>query len=400
MDLYKLIARLKLPRRGEIHSFSSYSARCYHTARSRATAIATFRDEENISKSVGIFWDLDNKPPHCVPPYDAATSLKVLAAEFGPLGTMVAYANRHAFTFVPDRVRFLRKQRKILDLMESRGLVRSLEPYTCEVCGRRFEPHPKFQKHFRQLHEREHHKRVARLESLKGKRREAFRAKILPKEEKYRAAARKVLVPKEGYGLAPEIIRAGFRVRTVRDKPQAADVALESDVVEAMDYGIRTLCLVSDDSDFVRVLREARERNVRTVVVGDQCGGLKRFADAAFSWRDVARGQAAQVAGSSRGASEEEDDFEEDEGFKRNYGSQTEEEEEDEDVDLEGLGLEDDNDEDDDFDEFFRVDEFKGKGCGGKRGIVFVANSGRKLDSRRKAGSWRRLHSDSEDFPS
>jgi hypothetical protein len=33
-------------------------------------------------------------------------------------------------------------------------------------------------------------------------------------------------VPKKGYGLAPELKRAGVYVRTVEDRPQAADEAL------------------------------------------------------------------------------------------------------------------------------------------------------------------------------
>ncbi|GAY68303.1 hypothetical protein CUMW_263080 [Citrus unshiu] len=41
--------------------------------------------------------------------------------------------------------------------------------------------------------------------------------------EKYKRAARTILTPKVGYGLADELKRVGFWVRTVLDKPQAAD---------------------------------------------------------------------------------------------------------------------------------------------------------------------------------
>ncbi|GLJ55649.1 hypothetical protein SUGI_1195200 [Cryptomeria japonica] len=307
MDLVKLLARSKL-----LHSPSST------------------RD------SVGIFWDLDNKPPDKVPPYDAAVRLKNLASQFGLPTTMAAYANRHTFTFLPDWVRAQRRQRKALDILESDGIIRSRDPYVCEVCGRKFETNIKFQKHFKQLHEREHHKRLARLESLKGKKKDFFKAKIGPKEEKYRAAAKEVLLPEQGYGLAGELKKAGFCVRTVRDKPQAADIALENDMMEAIEDEIQCLCLVSDDSDFVRVLKKARARNVRTVVVGDFYGDLKLTADANFSWRDVSGGHA----------------WRDDSGLKRlerNYRPKSTKnfEGEEEDDLFESLGSE--NDDEDDF---------------------------------------------------
>ncbi|KAH9317363.1 hypothetical protein KI387_019132, partial [Taxus chinensis] len=228
MNLDKLLTRSKLLPRPAIHRpiSSSSSAKSYHTARFRFTTEQHQKNSNNNgnsnnkNNSVGVFWDLDNKPPTSVPPYDAAIRLKHLATQFGFPKTMVAYANRHAFTFLPDWARAQRRQRKALDIMESNGIIRSRDPYVCEVCGRRFETNIKFQKHFRQLHEREHHKRLARLECLKGKNKDFFRAKIGPKEDKYRAAASQILLPKEGYGLSGELKRAGFLVRTVRDKPQ------------------------------------------------------------------------------------------------------------------------------------------------------------------------------------
>lgn len=46
-------------------------------------------------------------------------------------------------------------------------------------CGEKFKTHIKFQKHFR---EKEQLKRLRRLDSLKGKKKDAFRAKIVPKQ--------------------------------------------------------------------------------------------------------------------------------------------------------------------------------------------------------------------------
>nr|POE97170.1 hypothetical protein CFP56_20022 [Quercus suber] len=79
------------------------------------------------------------------------------------------------------------------------------------------------------------------------------------KMEKYKNAARDIMTPKLGYGLADELKQRGFRRR-----------------VECMK-------LVSDDSslDFVDVLKEAKLRCLKTVVVGDMNDGAsKRIADA------------------------------------------------------------------------------------------------------------------------
>ncbi|KAK8603635.1 hypothetical protein V6N13_096109 [Hibiscus sabdariffa] len=57
------------------------------------------------------------------------------------------------------------------------------------------------------------------------------------------------------------------------------------------------LVLVSDDSDFVGVLKEAKQRCLKTVVVGDvDDGALKRVADAGFSWTEILMGKAKKEA--------------------------------------------------------------------------------------------------------
>ncbi|WRX17196.1 NYN domain - like 4 [Theobroma cacao] len=118
------------------------------------------------------------------------------------------------------------------------------------------------------------------------------------KMEKYRNAARDVLTPKVGYGLADELKRAGFWIGTVSNKPQAADVALRDHIVDVMDKRkAECLVLVSDDSDFVGVLKEAKLRCLKTVVVGDiSDGALKRLADAGFSWTEILMGKAKKEA--------------------------------------------------------------------------------------------------------
>lgn len=251
-----------------------------------------------VRPSVGIFWDLDNKPPKSFPPFDAATKLKKAAGEFGVVRFTVAYANRHAFSYVPPLVTQQRKERKVLSLLENSGVVKVEEPYVCRVCGRRFYTNDKFVNHFKQIHEREHKKRLNRIESARGKMRVKLVAKYAMKMDKYKGAVRDVLTPKVGYGLADELKRAGFWVRTVENKPQAADIALRNHLVDVMDKRmVEYVVLVSDDSDFVEVLNEARLRCLKTVVVGDSNdGALKRVADAAFSWQEIMMGKAKKEA--------------------------------------------------------------------------------------------------------
>lgn len=82
------------------------------------------------------------------------------------------------------------------------------------------------------------------------------------------------------------------------DRPQAADVALRDHMVDLMDKRrAECLVLVSDDSDFVGVLKEAKLRCLKTVVVGDvNDGALKRVADAGFSWQEILMGKAKKEA--------------------------------------------------------------------------------------------------------
>lgn len=79
--------------------------------------------EEDGSRKVAVFWDLDNKPPKQVPPYDAALRLIDMAAAFGEVVDVAAYANRFAFSYLPRWVKEQRRERRELDRLETRGIV-------------------------------------------------------------------------------------------------------------------------------------------------------------------------------------------------------------------------------------------------------------------------------------
>ncbi|KAL6897979.1 hypothetical protein ACP4OV_006575 [Aristida adscensionis] len=242
------------------------------------------------SPTVVILWDLDNKPPRG-PPFPAATSLIAAASLLGRVVSVSAFANRHAFSHLPAWVAAERRDRRALDRAERAGAAAPPVPYSCAVCGRRFPTRPDLTRHFRQLHERERNKKLNRLRSLKGKKRQKFRERYISGNTKYNDAARELLTPKVGYGLASELRRAGVDVRTVPDKPQAADHALKRQVKHSLACGVDWLVLVSDDSDFTDTVRNARDADLRTVVVGDGCRALGSVADVWLPWDRVENGE-------------------------------------------------------------------------------------------------------------
>ncbi|OWM88402.1 hypothetical protein CDL15_Pgr003814 [Punica granatum] len=302
---------LSFPRHGNCFNLNSrigiadFTRPCYYTRGScySSSEPRSASTQKPNRANVAVFWDLDNKPPNSFPPFEAATKLKAASSSFGYVRHMVAYANSHSFSYVPPVVREQRKERKLLDKLENKGVIKPSEPYLCRVCGRKFYTNEKLVNHFRQIHESEHKKRLSQIESARGKRRVNLVAKYAMKMEKYKNAARDILTPRVGCGLADELKRAGFWVQTVSDRPEAADIALRNHMIDMMDRRrADCLVLVSDDSDFVGVIKEARERCLKTVVVGDiSDGALKRTADVGFSWKEILMGKAKKEAVSVMG---------------------------------------------------------------------------------------------------
>ncbi|XP_058085150.1 uncharacterized protein LOC131232724 [Magnolia sinica] len=244
-------------------------------------------------KKVVVLWDLDNKPPRG-PPYEAAMALRDIAQRFGDVVDISAYANRHAFIHLPQWVLEERRDRHRMDILERKGLSVPSEPYVCGVCGRKCRTNLDLKKHFKQLHERERQKKLSRMRSLKGKKRQRYKERFVSGNHKYQEAARELIKPRVGYGLASELRRAGVFVKTVEDKPQAADWALKRQMQHSMSRGIDWLFLVSDDSDFSDMLRRARESDLRTVVIGDGRRALSHHADIWVPWIGVETGEVGE----------------------------------------------------------------------------------------------------------
>ncbi|KAM7520994.1 hypothetical protein LguiB_019956 [Lonicera macranthoides] len=269
----------------------------YPTLACSASDIDMVKTKEGVftakPKKVVVLWDLDNKPPRG-PPYEAAMALKRVAQCFGDVVDISAYANRHAFIHLPQWVLQERRQRRHLDILERKGVAEPPEPYVCAVCGRKYKTNLDLKKHFKQLHERERQKKLNRMKSLKGKKRQRFKERFIDSNFKYKEAAKTLIRPKVGYGLAAELRRAGVFVKTVEDKPQAADWAVKRQMQHSMSRGVDWLFLISDDSDFSAMLKRARQSNLGTVVVGDWHKALGRHADLWVPWIGVENGQISE----------------------------------------------------------------------------------------------------------
>ncbi|GAB4852236.1 hypothetical protein Ancab_016428 [Ancistrocladus abbreviatus] len=292
----------------------------YTITAAAAADIDMVRTKEGIyapkQSKVVVLWDLDNKPPRG-PPYQAAIALKQVAEMFGEVVDISAYANRHAFIHLPSWVVEERRERRNLDILERKGMVTPSQPYICSVCGRKCKTNLDLKKHFKQLHERERQKKLNRMKQLKGKKRQRFKERYIANNFKYEEAARTLIAPKVGYGLARELRRAGVFVKTVEDKPQAADWAVKRQMMHSMSRGIDWLFLVSDDSDFSEMLRRAREANLGTVVVGDWDRALGRHADLWVPWIRVENGEVSEkdLVPRRRGRDDGEEYFEREDGL-------------------------------------------------------------------------------------
>ncbi|XP_037459084.1 uncharacterized protein LOC119330075 [Triticum dicoccoides] len=318
---HRLSLRADPPFRAATVAAAAAAAENPYSAAPTAADVEMFRGGDGVwtarSPTVVVLWDLDNKPPRG-PPFEAATSLREAASLLGRVDSVSAFANRHAFTHLPAWVSADRRERRALDRAERTGAAAPPVPYSCAVCGRRFPTRPDLARHFRQLHERERNKKLGRLRSLKGKKRQKFRERYISNNTKYQDAARELLTPKVGYGLDSELRRAGVHVRTVPDKPQAADQALKRQVKHAIACGVDWVVLVSDDSDFTDTVRNARAAALRMVVVGDGCRALGKVADIWLPWDSVQNGEVDEEMMRSGKVPEfryEEDDEQDDDEF-------------------------------------------------------------------------------------
>lgn len=229
--------------------------------------------------SVAVLWDLAaSRPPSNLPLYDAAVRLHLAATSFGRLRLSAA---------------FLHPSHRLPSPASSAAPTAHL----CRVCGRRFRARDALLRHFDTIHTREHAKRLERIDSSRGDRRARLAASLSLKLSKYAKAARELTAAADPGSPADDLRRARVRAELSRT-PSAS---LRECAHEVLDEGsVGCLMLVSGHEELAPLLRLARERGVRSVVVGGE-SGLARWADVGFSWAEVVAGKARKAAPSVSG---------------------------------------------------------------------------------------------------
>ncbi|CAO2035357.1 unnamed protein product [Urochloa humidicola] len=234
--------------------------------------------------AVAVLWDLAAaKPPTTLPLYDAAVRLHLAATSFGHLCLSAAFV--HPCHRLPAPA----------------ASAATTTTHLCRVCGRRFRARDALLRHFDAIHAREHAKRLARIDSSRGGRRVRLAAALSLKISKYEKAARELTAGAEATAGAAtpagELGRAGFRVALTRT-PAASLLERAQQVLDEGSVGC--LMLVSGKDELASMLRVARERGVRSVVVGGE-SGLARWSDVGFNWAEVIAGKARTAAPSVSG---------------------------------------------------------------------------------------------------
>ncbi|KAI8464690.1 MAG: hypothetical protein J3K34DRAFT_491017 [Monoraphidium minutum] len=264
---------------------------------------------------VSVAWDLDNKQPLAwaqLP--DLVGNLRRELTRVGRVARMQAWANPATYDWVPGDDRAAREaERQTLEslLVET---TRDTE-IRCQMCGRRCKSLAALEKHFQQLHAREHTKRI------RGAPQRAVKRYLgSDKVARYRAAAEAAGVQgsrklsNKGRTVKALLRALGVRARQVPYGKDAADRALADAVAALMAgddgawrptplgsaptfggggdggaAGDDVLAVVSDDYGFRGVMDSARAAGWRVVAVcsGASAPKFEGAADAVLPWEAV-----------------------------------------------------------------------------------------------------------------
>ncbi|KAM0825363.1 hypothetical protein ACQ4PT_069614 [Festuca glaucescens] len=240
--------------------------------------LSTLTSTRASNTPVAVLWDLAaSRPPSKLSLYDSAVRLHLAASSFGRLRLSVA---------------FLHPSHRLPALDPSADA-----KHLCRVCGRCFRARDALLRHFDTIHTREHAKRLERIESSRGDRRLRLAASLSLKLSKYAKAARELTAGVNPGSPADELHRAGVNAELSR----CPSASLRERAQEVLDEGsVRCLMLVSVQEALSPLLRFAREKGVRSVVVGGE-SGLARWADVGFTWSQVIAGKARTAAPSLSG---------------------------------------------------------------------------------------------------
>ncbi|KAJ3707891.1 hypothetical protein LUZ61_011596 [Rhynchospora tenuis] len=259
---------------GEVHARCSSS--CSQSAMKRShlslhshnlLSLKTLSTTSHSLSSVALFWDLKSKPPTTsyrhLSLYDVAVRLRLTTASFGHLlSPSIAFSSFRRTSPSPPLQ----------------------PPFPCRLCGRTFPSSQILIHHFTSVHSPEHERRLRRLESATGRRWSVLSGQLSVNLSRYEKAHKELLGRCENS--TDEVQRAGFRVLEGGDKTLHVCEELEN-------RRVNCAVIVSDDLEFVCVLREMKQKDVKSVVIGELKGddGIKRHANVGFCWREVLAGK-------------------------------------------------------------------------------------------------------------
>lgn len=168
---------------------------------------------------VYVLWDLDNKYPVVLDHYRVVDNLRGALKRFGKVVEIQAFGNHHTFNYVPPLWEAAQGEEDFEHPLDAD--VDPDEPLRCPLCGAKQKSPEKLAKHFQQLHQREHNKRVRNNPK-------ANKYLKSDKAQRYRAAATVALPSrKKGYDLKGILAQCGVGVTAVPMGRQSADQALE-----------------------------------------------------------------------------------------------------------------------------------------------------------------------------
>jgi hypothetical protein len=159
-----------------------------------------------------VFWDLDNKRSDGVAAEDVARHLRGTLANYGAVRSIAAVANPATLAWRPEGVvRGGQLMREIV-ATERRTKTSLTGQQRCPMCGMTCKSIAHLQKHFRQLHEREHKKQLAHRPGLRSYVASGKQDRFLQARARLQLSAR----PGEALSAEQQLRRAGVVVTQVR----------------------------------------------------------------------------------------------------------------------------------------------------------------------------------------